>query len=97
MVYSIDEIRRIAAPIAAYHGVERMRLFGSYARGEATESSDIDLRIDCGGIHDLFAMGSLYIDLQESLNKGLDLVTTEGLDAAFLAKIRPDEVLIYER
>ena len=57
MVYSINEIRRIAGPIAARHGVERIRLFGSYARGEATENSDIDLHIDCGKIGDLFAMG----------------------------------------
>lgn len=97
MVYSVDEIRRIAAPIAARHGVERMRLFGSYARGEATESSDVDLRVDCGSITDLFGMGALYADLQEELQKPLDIVTTEGLNDAFLAKIQPDEVLLYER
>lgn len=97
MVYSVDEIRRIAAPIAARHGVERMRLFGSYARGEATESSDVDLRVDCGSITDLFGMGALYADLQEELQKPLDIVTTEGSNDAFLAKIQPDEVLLYER
>ncbi len=97
MVYSVDEIRRIAVPIAARHGVERVRLFGSYARGEATENSDVDLRVDCGRITDLFGMGALYADLQEKLNKPLDLVTTEGLDENFLRRIQPDEVLIYER
>ena len=97
MVYSINEIRRIAVPIAARHGVERMRLFGSYARGEATESSDVDLRVDCGKISDLFGMGALYADLQEQFQKPLDIVTTEGLDPGFLARIRPDEVLLYER
>lgn len=97
MVYSIDEIRNIAAPIAASYGVERMRLFGSYARGEATENSDVDFRIDCGRIKDLFEMGGLYAELQDKLNKNLDIVTTEGLDESFLARIQPDEVLIYER
>ena len=38
-VYSLDEIRSIAAPIAARHGVAALYLFGSYARGEATENS----------------------------------------------------------
>ncbi len=97
MVYSVEEIRRITAPIAARHKVERLRLFGSYARGSATEDSDVDLRVDCGEITDLFAMGALYADLQERLQKPLDLVTTEGLDADFLTRIRKDEVLIYER
>lgn len=97
MIYTIEEIRRVAAPIAASHGVKRMRLFGSYARGEATENSDVDLRIDCGRIKDLFGMGALYADLQDGLKKPLDIVTTEGLDADFLARIEPDEVLLYER
>ena len=47
-IYSIDEIKRIAAPIAAGFGVERVCLFGSYAKGEATSASDIDLIIDKG-------------------------------------------------
>ena len=97
MIYSIDEIRRITVPIAARHGVERMRLFGSYARGEATEKSNVDLRIDCGRIKDLFGMGALYADLQDQLQKPLDIVTTEGLDQRFLARIQPDEVLLYEQ
>ena len=35
-VYSIDEIREIVAPIAKQHGVDKVFLFGSYARGDAT-------------------------------------------------------------
>lgn len=97
MVYSIEEIRRIASPIAARHGVARVRLFGSYARGEATENSDVDLRVDCGSITDLFGLGALYADLQDGLRKPLDLVTTEGLDAGFLARIQPEEVMLYEQ
>ena len=45
-VYTIEEIKSIVAPIAAAHDVDRIYLFGSYARGEATASSDIDLRVD---------------------------------------------------
>ena len=39
-VYSIDEIREIVAPIAKQHGVDKVFLFGSYARGDATPASD---------------------------------------------------------
>ena len=45
-IYSVGDLRAIIAPIAARHGVERIYLFGSYARGEATKNSDVDLRVD---------------------------------------------------
>ena len=97
MIYTIDQIRRIAAPIAAAYGVKSMRLFGSYARGEATEHSDVDLLIDRGSLRSGFALGGLYADLRDSLRKELDLVTTQGADAVFLLRIQPDEVMIYEQ
>ncbi len=97
MIYTIEDIRRMAAPVAAAHGVKNMRLFGSYARGQATEQSDIDLCIDCGRITDLFSWGSLYSDLQTVFQKNLDLVATENLETDFIRRIRKDEVLIYEQ
>ena len=48
MVYTIDQIRKIVAPIAASYGVGSLSLFGSYARGEATDGSDIDILVDSG-------------------------------------------------
>ena len=47
-IYAIDELRALISPIAAQYGVGRIFLFGSYARGQATENSDVDLRIDKG-------------------------------------------------
>ena len=46
-IYSVDEIKRVVAPIAQHYGVDRVFLFGSYARGEATSDSDLDLRVPC--------------------------------------------------
>ena len=78
-------------------GVKSMRLFGSYARGEATEHSDVDLLIDRGNLRSGFALGGLYADLRDDLRKELDLVTTQGADEDFLLRIRSDEVMIYEQ
>ena len=97
MIYTIEQIRRIAAPIAAAYGIKSMRLFGSYARGEATEQSDVDLLIDRGSLRSGFALGGLYADLRDGLRKELDLVTTQGADKEFLLRIQPDEVMIYEQ
>ena len=43
MIYTIEEIKQKAIPIAQEYGVDSMSLFGSYARGEASEDSDLDL------------------------------------------------------
>lgn len=94
-VYSIEEIKSIIVPIAAAHNVDRIYLFGSYARGEATANSDIDLRVDKGQLKGLFALGALYSDLEEALCKPLDLLTTGSLEPQFLQRISTEEVLIY--
>lgn len=94
-VYTIEEIKSIVAPIAAIHNVDKIYLFGSYARGEATPNSDIDLRVDKGRLRGLIALGALYADLEEGLGKKLDLLTTGSLDQKFLQHIAKEEVLIY--
>lgn len=96
MVLTIDQIRSITAPIAASYGVKRLSLFGSYARGEATEKSDIDLLIDRGNMAGGWAIGGLYVDLCDALGKELDMVTTGSPDVAFLDRIKQDEVMLYE-
>ena len=95
MVYTIDQIKSIVAPIAALHGVKSLSIFGSYARGEASDDSDIDLLIDCGAIRSAFQMGGLYADLSEGLGKELDLVTTDHRDKAFLGRIARDQLRLY--
>ena len=95
MVYTVDQIRSIAAPIAASYGIRSVSLFGSYARGEATDSSDIDLLIDRGDVISGFKLGGLYEDLCENLGKELDLVTQQAVSSAFLEKIQNDLIPLY--
>ena len=80
MVYTISELQDIITPIARKYGLRAVYLFGSYARREATEGSDIDLIVDCGAIRSAFQMGGLYADLSEGFGKSLDLVTTDHRD-----------------
>ena len=96
-VYTLDEIKAIAAPIAMRYGVDALYLFGSYARGEATAESDLDFRVERGRIRTLFELGGLYSDLSEQFQKKLDLLTSQNIEPGFLAAIQPEEVLIYAR
>jgi predicted nucleotidyltransferase len=89
------EIRNIITPIAKLHGVAKVCLFGSYARGEATENSDIDLWIESGKITTLFALGGFYSDLEEGLRKPIDIVTEDAMSEKFYGKIKAEEIVIY--
>ena len=96
---TIDEIRAAVAPICERYGVERMTLFGSYARGEADELSDVDLMVDKYDEKKLrgFVWGGLYGDLKDALGLEIDVLNRECLRQKFLNKIAKDEVLIYAR
>lgn len=94
-IHTIQEIKATVQPIAEHYGLERVCLFGSYARGEATPESDIDLRVDKGKLKGMFALSSLYSDLEAALDTKIDLLTTASLDEDFLQEIAQEEVLVY--
>ena len=81
MIYSIDELREIITPVAKKHHLKAVYLFGSYARGTATEESDIDLLIDTSGtsINTHFDLGAVYCDFEDALKKPIDLITVSSL------------------
>lgn len=97
MIYTVDEIKNITIPIAKEYGVNSMSLFGSYARGEAIEGSDIDILIDRGNIHDLLEYAGFINDLEDALGCNVDVITTTSNNQDFLKNIRKDEVKIYEK
>ena len=82
MVYDLEELKRRIAPVAEKYGLQAVYLFGSYARSEATERSDVDILIDRSGskIRGMFDMGGLYEDLRSCIAKEIDLVTTQTLE-----------------
>ena len=94
-VHSISDIQTIVSKLARQYGAERVYLFGSYARGDMTADSDIDLRIDKGSIRGL-AFAGLLGDLEDALGTHVDLISTTGMDEGFLQETQKDEVLLYE-
>lgn len=93
--YTIEEIQAVVEPIARKYGVERVYLFGSYARGDVNDESDIDLRVDKGSLQGLFALCGLYTEIEEALQTRVDILTTGSLEEDFLSRIRDEEVLLY--
>lgn len=106
MVYTIDELKRIITPVTKKYGIPAVYVFGSYARNEATEQSDVDLLIDRTGssIRSMYDMGGLYEELRERIGKEIDLVTTQTLEQSstkrrsplFVDSINSERVAIYD-
>jgi predicted nucleotidyltransferase len=64
---------------AARHGARNVRVFGSIARGDADDTSDIDLLVDMAPGRSLFDMGGLLMELQVLLQREVDIVSERGL------------------
>ena len=92
---TLTEIQNAVSRLGKQYGAERIYLFGSYARGDMTATSDIDLRIDKGSIRG-FQLAGLLLDLEDTLGIPVNLIPTTSLDQRFLDAIRDDELLLYE-
>ena len=95
-VFSLNEICKISVPIAEKYGVDKLYIFGSYAREEATETSDIDILIDKGDICNLLDYFAFVSDLEDSFEKHVDVVTITCNDKEFVEKVMEEAILIYE-
>jgi predicted nucleotidyltransferase len=106
-IYTIEELKKRIAPVAEKYRLSSVYLFGSYARGEATGGSDVDMLVDRmnSNINSLLDMGALYNDLSVSLGRGIDLILMDALaqddvkrrTPQFLERVDREKVLLYER
>ena len=79
--------------------IKKAYLFGSYSRGEETEKSDIDLRIEVENRFNLFDLSEMSSLLKQKTGKKVDIATQKpaDMDPEFYTSIRKDEICIYER
>lgn len=76
--------------IAARHGACNLRVFGSVAKGEDTEQSDIDLLVDIGPETSSWFPAGLISDLEDLLGKKVEVVTEEALYQGIRAEVLSD-------
>ena len=65
--------------IAKRHGVTSIKVFGSVARGDARDDSDVDFLVEVGPQHSAFFPGGLVMELEEILRRRVDVVEPDGL------------------
>ena len=102
-VLSIDAIRLMILPVVQKYGIKKATLFGSYARGEATEDSDVDLLIECDSIRNMEDYLALEGRIKNAIGKKVDLVMADALRSEntraarrLIEHIEKDQVIIYE-
>ena len=75
----LKEKRHAVIAIAAKHGAQNLRIFGSVARGDFDSESDIDLLVKMEEGRSLLDLSALTLDLQELLGVKVDVVSEDGL------------------
>ena len=74
-VLTIKQIKERIKPIMEKHGIKEVYLFGSYARGEANNNSDVDIYCERGDVDTLFKAIDFDEELEKALGKKVDVVT----------------------
>jgi len=85
-----EDILRTAAKYGAYN----VRVFGSVARGEADEKSDIDLLVDMEPGRSLFDLGGLLTDLEDLLGRNVDVVPEDSLRTRIKERVLKEAVAL---
>ncbi len=80
--------------IAGRHGVSRVRVFGSMARGDARPESDVDLLVDVGPDAGPWFPGGLVADLEQLLGRPVQVITERGLDVLLRERVLREAVLL---
>lgn len=92
MVDALKSKREEILRLARRHGVTRVRVFGSMARGDAGPQSDVDLLIDVGAEPSPWFPGGLITDLEELLGRRVQVVTERGLDVLLRDRVLQEAV-----
>ncbi len=90
----LQKKREAILQLAAKHGAQNLRVFGSVARREADEQSDVDFLVDMEPGRSLLDMGGLLMDLRELLGREVDIVTERGLKPRIREKVLKEAVAL---
>lgn len=90
----VRERRREILDIAARHGAHDIRIFGSVARGDAADASDLDLLVRFEPGRSLLDHGGLIDDLEELLGVKVDVVSERGMRDRFRQRVMTEAVAL---
>ena len=89
---SVMQNREAIFDIARRYGAHDLRLFGSVARGDATEASDVDFIVRFEPGRSLFDHGGLVMDLTDLLGVKVDVIDEGGMQPRFRQAVMPEAI-----
>lgn len=94
-ILTIKQIKDRILPVLSKHNIHEVYLFGSYARGEANNKSDVDIYCEHGDIKTFIDQGFLEDELTEVLGKKIDIVFIGSrMDDYFREQLEGDKIRI---
>jgi uncharacterized protein len=93
-IQALKEKREEILQIAAKHGAQTVRIFGSVARGEADAASDLDFLVEMEPGRSLLDLGGLLMELQDLLGCRVDVVTEKGLRERIRERVLKEAVAL---
>ena len=88
----IDSHRAQLRSLARRYGLSSMRVFGSMARDDATNASDVDFLVEGPTPSSGFLLGALLMDAQDLLGRKVDIVTVNSLHPLMRDRVLRDSV-----
>lgn len=96
MDVKINDIISLIKPVLKAADVKRASIFGSFVKGTAVETSDLDIIVDFPEGKTLFDLVRLQFKLEELLQRKVDIVTFNSLHPYLKDSILSEQVVIYE-
>jgi uncharacterized protein len=94
MVIDIKKIKNDIVEILLQHDVKRAAFFGSFARGEQTENSDIDILVEFKGKKSLLDLVGLQLDIEDKVGTHVDLLTYDSLLPSIKERVLKEQIPI---
>lgn len=90
----IERLEKKIIPILKRHDIVKAGIFGSFARGEATRKSDIDILIRFKGRKSLLDLAKVEIELEKKIKRKADVLTYDSINPLLKERILKEEVRI---
>jgi predicted nucleotidyltransferase len=91
---TVEDVKTKILPILDKHDVVKASIFGSIARDESDEKSDVDILVELRGDKSLLDLAGLKIELEELLGRGVDVLTYESLHPLLKDRILSEQKVI---
>ena len=98
-IYTLEDIKKMLNEVLMYTEVEKAILFGSYAKNEPTEQSDIDIIIDSNGKIKGLKYFAIIDMIKEKFNKDVDVIEKTEIDknSKIEKEIERTGIVVYEK